>query len=55
MTVTIKKPQPEKQATPEAGFIGTALRMNQEADAAIRRGEIAQLKAKGFKFLSFDA
>lgn len=55
MTVTIQKPQPEKQVNPGAGFISTALRMKQEADAAIRRGEVAALKAKGFKFLSFEA
>lgn len=55
MTVTSQKPQPEKQATPRASFISTALRMKQEADAAIQRGKVAALKAKGFKLLSFDA
>ena len=37
------------------GFISTALRMKQEADAAIKRGDMARLKAKGYKFLTFDA
>ena len=53
-TAPPKSQMPSKTA-PKPGFLGTALRMKQEADAAIKRGDVARLKAKGYKFLTFDA
>ena len=47
--------QTHPKPTSKPGFIGTALRMKKEADAAIKRGDMARLKAKGYKFLTFDA
>ena len=49
------KLQMPSKAASKPGFIGTALRMKQEADAAIKRGDVARLKAQGYKFLTFDA
>ncbi len=51
----VSKPQTVPKAARKPGFIGTALRMKQEADAAIKRGDVARLKEQGYKFLTFDA
>ena len=49
-----QKPPIAAKAVSKPGFLGTALRMKQEADAAIKRGDAAGLKAKGYKLLTFD-
>ncbi|GAB3635037.1 hypothetical protein GCM10027422_06270 [Hymenobacter arcticus] len=54
-TTASPNPQTPPKAAPKPGFIGTALRMKQEADAAIKRGDVARLKEQGYKFLTFDA
>ncbi|MGI4874187.1 MAG: hypothetical protein ACRYFX_23750 [Janthinobacterium lividum] len=54
MATIPNKPKTSPKATAKAGFIGTALRMKQEADMAIKRGEVARLKQQGYTLLSFD-
>lgn len=53
-TTASPKPQTPPKAAPKRGFLGTALRMKQEADAAIKQGDAAGLREKGYKLLTFD-
>ena len=53
-TTAPSKPQTPLKAALKPGFISTALRMKQEADAAIKRGDVARLYAQGYKLLTFD-
>ena len=54
-TTTPPKTRTPPKALRKAGFLGTALRMKQEANAAIKQGEVARLQEKGYKLLTFDA
>ena len=54
MATMSRKPEINSKAAPKSGFIGTALRMKKEADAAIKCGGAARLTEKGYKFLTFD-